>query len=210
MIFDPKCSKIKLYNGVQHCTTGSVKGGCFTVSIKDYAREAGVSYEAVRKQMKRYSEELEGHIHQQGRTQYLDDEAVAFLDQHRLEKPIVVYEAGYDRQLRELEDTIAQLRAENEDLNKRLTKASEKVSELAEWKADNAMLIAEATQTAKLLEATNADLDQARKDAEAAAQRAAELEQQLQVEAAARAEAEDKYDTVKKMGRLKRFLWKGE
>ena len=181
-----------VYKLAQACISACVKEECFTLTIKAYAKESGVTYEAVRQQIKRYSEELEGHIHLQGRTQYLDDEAVAFLDQHRLEKPIVVYEAGYDRQLRELEDTIAQLRAEKEDLNNRLTKASEKVAELADWKSEKAMEIAEATQTAKLLEEAKGDLDQARKDAEAAAQRAAELEQQLQAEAAARAEYEQR------------------
>ena len=56
------------------------------ISIKDYAKNKGVSYEAVRKQVNRYKDELDGHIHKQNRTQYLDDEAVTFLDSKRAER----------------------------------------------------------------------------------------------------------------------------
>lgn len=60
------------------------------LSIKDYARDSGVSYEAVRKQIKRYEGDLKGHIRIDGRTQYLDDVAVAFLNEHRSKNPLVV------------------------------------------------------------------------------------------------------------------------
>ena len=54
------------------------------VSLKEYAKNKGVSYEAVRKQVNRYKDELKGHISKVNRTQYLDEEAVAFLDSKRL------------------------------------------------------------------------------------------------------------------------------
>ena len=38
------------------------------ISLKDYAKNKGVSYEAVRKQVSRYREELEGHIQKVNRT----------------------------------------------------------------------------------------------------------------------------------------------
>ena len=60
------------------------------LSIRDYARDSGVSYEAVRKQIKRYEGDLKGHIRIDGRTQYLDDVAVAFLNEHRSKNPLVV------------------------------------------------------------------------------------------------------------------------
>ena len=53
------------------------------ITIRDYAKENNVSYEAIRKQIKRYEDELNGHIIKQNRTQFLDDIAVAILDQHR-------------------------------------------------------------------------------------------------------------------------------
>lgn len=60
------------------------------ITIKEYARSRGISHEAVRRQLVRYSEELEGHISIQGRSKYLDDKAVEFLDKHRLPKTIVI------------------------------------------------------------------------------------------------------------------------
>ena len=53
------------------------------LTIKEYALSRGVSYEAVRMQLKRYGQQLDGLIERQGRTQYLTDEAVAFLDSKR-------------------------------------------------------------------------------------------------------------------------------
>lgn len=43
------------------------------VSIRDYAKMNNVSYEAIRQQVKRYEDELNGHIIKQNRTQFLDD-----------------------------------------------------------------------------------------------------------------------------------------
>ena len=83
------------------------------ISIKDYAKDNGVSYEAVRQQVKRYQNELEGHIHQEGRTQFLDDVAVAILNDHRAKNPTVLYDKGRD-------ETIQQLRKEVDDLTAEL------------------------------------------------------------------------------------------
>ena len=49
-----------------------------TVSLKDYAEQKRVSYEAVRQQVIRYKKELGNHIIRDGRQQFLDEEAVAF------------------------------------------------------------------------------------------------------------------------------------
>ena len=81
------------------------------ISIKDYANETGVSYEAVRQRIKRYEEDLTGHIHRQGRTQYLDDVAVAFLNDHRLQNPVVVYDKGAGEDFRELQDELQETKA---------------------------------------------------------------------------------------------------
>ena len=90
------------------------------ISLKDYAREAGVTYEAVRQQVKRYQNDLEGHIHLQGRTQFLDDAGVAILDSHRPPKPIAIYEAGYDRELRLKEQEVKNLEDELDKLKDEL------------------------------------------------------------------------------------------
>ena len=73
------------------------------VSLKEYAKNKGVSYEAVRKQVNRYKDELKGHISKVNRTQYLDEEAVAFLDSKRAESPIIIMESGKDEEIHRLE-----------------------------------------------------------------------------------------------------------
>jgi hypothetical protein len=73
------------------------------ISIKDYANRKCVSYEAIRKQVARYRDELEGHVFIQGRTQYMDEEAVAFLDQKRAANPVVVMEEQKNDELEALQ-----------------------------------------------------------------------------------------------------------
>ena len=48
------------------------------ISLKDYAKKKNVSYEAVRKQVNRYRDELGDHLYKKDRTQYLDEEGEAF------------------------------------------------------------------------------------------------------------------------------------
>lgn len=79
------------------------------MSIKDYARARKISYEAARQQVKRYADELAGHITRQNRTQYLDDYAVALLDDHRQQSPIVIVNQDRDEE-------IERLRTENKAL----------------------------------------------------------------------------------------------
>lgn len=73
------------------------------VSIRDYAKMNNVSYEAIRQQVKRYEDELNGHIIKQNRTQFLDDVAVDILDQHRKENPVVIINKDTDSRLKQLE-----------------------------------------------------------------------------------------------------------
>jgi len=72
------------------------------ITIKDYAKQKGVAYEAIRKQIKRYEDELEGHLVKQNRFLMLDDEAVRFLDSKRSENPVIVYEQNKDEELEQL------------------------------------------------------------------------------------------------------------
>lgn len=72
------------------------------LTIKDYAAQAGVSYEAVRQQIKRYSAELDGHIVKDGRTRCLDDYAQQFLDEKRKKNPIIIQQASKDDEIQAL------------------------------------------------------------------------------------------------------------
>lgn len=114
-------------------------------SIKNYAKARNISYEAARKQVKRYAAELEGHICTQNRTQYLDNYAVELLDSHRQSSPIVIMQQDKD-------DELQQLRQENKALLQQVAALQDKLLTAQE----NA--IAAAKQTA-MLEAAEADKD---------------------------------------------------
>lgn len=107
------------------------------ISIKDYAKQKGVTYEAIRKQISRYKAELEGHIVVDHRRQLLDETAVAILDKHREGNPVIVYQQDKDEELQNLRD-------ENNNLLKQT------VALLNENKA-----LIEKTGQIKLLEADN-------------------------------------------------------
>ena len=143
------------------------------ISIKDYAKQKGVTYEAIRKQISRYKAELEGHIVVDHRRQLLD--AVAILDKHREGNPVIVYQQDKDEELQNLRD-------ENNNLLKQT------VALLNENKA-----LIEKTGQIKLLEADNEAKAQKLADAEKSAQSAnlklseatkafEDKEQQLQAE----------------------------
>lgn len=104
-----------------------VQQGCMEengmISLKDYASQKNVSYEAVRKQVVRYKEDLGAHIVMDGKQQFLDEEAVAFLDDKRKRNPVIVYEAAKD-------DEIERLKAENRALLLKLTEKQEKIEVL--------------------------------------------------------------------------------
>ena len=95
------------------------------ITIRDYAKENNVSYEAIRKQIKRYEDELNGHIIKQNRTQFLDDVAVDILDQHRKENPVVIINKDTDSRLKQLED-------ENKNLLIKVAQQADKISQLNE------------------------------------------------------------------------------
>ncbi len=74
------------------------------MTLKDYAEKKGITYEAVRKQVARYKLELDGHIVSDGKRQYLDDQAMAFLDEKRASNPIVVMEEGKTAEIERLKE----------------------------------------------------------------------------------------------------------
>lgn len=142
------------------------------ITLRDYARQNGVSYEAVRQQVKRYAAALEGHIHHIGRTQYLDAEAIQYLDNKRAQHPMIMYEKSKDQELQELRDKVVMLQA-------KLIEAQEQVvaSQGALVEAQAARLALAAAESERDELATAAA--QARQEAAAANQVAEELRQAL-------------------------------
>ena len=106
------------------------------VSLKEYAKNKGVSYEAVRKQVNRYKDELKGHITKVNRTQYLDEEAVAFLDSKRAESPIIIMESGKDEEIQRLEMENKALLLKVAELQEALLKEKDQVKLLQNEKIE--------------------------------------------------------------------------
>ena len=104
------------------------------VTLKEYASSKGCSYEAVRKQVNRYKKELDGHISKVGRTQYLDEDAVIFLDSKRASNPIIVLENGKDEEIRRLNEENKRLLIKIADLQEALLQEKDQVKELQEQK----------------------------------------------------------------------------
>lgn len=133
------------------------------ISLKDYAAQKNISYEAVRQQVVRYKDELAGHVIRDGRQQFLDEEAVAFLDAKRQKNPVAIIQMDKDEQIEDLEDQVKKL------LVKTAAQA-DRISELAEWKAENALLIAGAEQSRLALQASQEEKAALQRDYDQAAQ----------------------------------------
>ena len=107
------------------------------LTFKDYAEMNGVTYEAVRSQVKRYEKELEGHIRKVGRKQFLDDVAIAFLDEKRQDHPVILKEQGKDELITSLEKQVQFLLAENARLANEAAAAQKEAREIE--KENNAL-----------------------------------------------------------------------
>lgn len=86
----------------------------FVTSLKEYAGSKHITYEAVRKQTKRYQADLKGHIIKKDGKQYLDDFAIDFLDQKRNSNPIIIEQ--YEK-----EEVRIKLEEENKALQDQVT-----------------------------------------------------------------------------------------
>lgn len=67
------------------------------------ASEFKCTYEAVRQQTSRYSKELAGHSHLDGKTRYYDDWAVDFLRERRKKNPIIIEQTDTKQLIEELQ-----------------------------------------------------------------------------------------------------------
>ena len=126
------------------------------ISIKDYAKEKNVSYEAVRQQVIRYADELGEHIVKNGRQQFLDEEAVAFLDEKRQKNPVTIVQMEKDEE-------IETLRREKESLLVKVAAQADRIAELSEWKAENAMLVAKADGALAMIEEKKQQMEEQRR-----------------------------------------------
>ena len=102
------------------------------VTIKQFADSQGISYEAVRKQLHKYSEELSGHVIRKGRTQYLDEKAVEFLKERRRESPIVLQTIDQNEEISRLQEQLESLRTQLMSAQNKLLESQERIISLQE------------------------------------------------------------------------------
>ena len=119
------------------------------ISIKEYAKSKGVSYEAIRKQIIRYEKDLTGHIIKKNRTQFLDNEAVAFLDEKRINNPVVIYEKNKDDEIERLQEENKALLLKIAELQDVLLKEKDEVKQLQTEKIELLAATAEQEYTKK-------------------------------------------------------------
>lgn len=97
------------------------------LSIRDYAKSRFISYEAARRQVIRYKKELKGKVEIKQRTQYLTEEAIEFLDEHRKYSPVVVHK-DKERQEKEVQkNELEELRQENKVLLLKINELQERI-----------------------------------------------------------------------------------
>lgn len=117
-----------------HCTMEVVlKKGDKTVglmTIKQFAESQNVTYEAVRKQIVSYGEDLKDHIIRNGRTQYLDEWAVEFLTKRRKENPVILLSQEKDETIEFLKSQVETLRVQLMTAQNELLKEKDRIIEL--------------------------------------------------------------------------------
>lgn len=114
------------------------------ISIKDYAKKQGVSYEAIRKQVNRYKDELGEHLIKRERTQYLDEEGEKILDSKRQNNPVVYVESAEKQENADLKKELEELKRKYEEKDSAMNKMAESMSEILKTSNENAQLAANA------------------------------------------------------------------
>lgn len=156
------------------------------ISLKDYAKRNNISYEAVRQQVVRYKDDLDAHIIRDGRQQFLDEEAVAFLDAKRQKNPVAIIQMDKDERIEDLQrqldvakNLIIELQDERNKLKDEKYALEQENLKIALLEADNKAQkdkIAEAEQ--KALEA-NSEAYRAKEELQAEKNRKLTLKERL-------------------------------
>ena len=141
------------------------------MTIKDFAKSRGVSYEAVRRQVQKYrnAEELEGHVIRNKGVTYLDEVAVAFLSERRRQSPLVVVHEDQNEQIEEKDRQIEELKKRLDILRDELALSQQKrielqdqVTGLLEDKVKHDLLVADHERMTERLKEVEAERDEVR------------------------------------------------
>ena len=137
-------------------------------TIRDYAKDHHVSYEAIRSQVSRYRKDLDGHIVTKGRTKYLDDFAVTFLDGKRKDDPVSVVMMERSEVVDALRDQIDALKNELMTTQKRVIELQSENQLMLEAKTKYDLLLESSAEKTATIESLREDLKDARRERDAA------------------------------------------
>lgn len=139
------------------------------MTLKQFADDQGISYEAVRRAVKRHGDKLTGHIIENDGVRYLDEEAVKILKERRRESPIVVQTMDQGEEIRELTAQIESLRAQLMQAQNELLSSKDRIIALQdelkagiEDRAKYQLLLTDNEEQKRKLRDAEADLDQER------------------------------------------------
>ena len=176
------------------------------IRVREFAEQCNCTPQNIYQHLKNYATELEGHTQQGRRGILLDEYACDFLRSVMYPKEISA-DTEVMEELNRLRQNLLDMGMKNAALASRLAEAEgERDRALLESGEHQKQLLALTAHQEEQKEA----LDQARQEAEAAARKVAELEQQLQAEMAARAEAEQREHQLKGRNWWERLTRKGE
>lgn len=144
------------------------------ISLKDYAKQNNITYEAVRQQVVRYKDDLAEHIIRDGRQQFLDEEAVAFLDSKRQKNPVAIIQQDKDEQIEALrndkEALLIKLASVQDELLQEKNKVQDLIDEqkgqIALLEADNEAQRVKVAEAEKNAQKLSDELSEARKQFE--------------------------------------------
>ena len=128
------------------------------ITVKEFAKKQHRTVQAVYQSIDRYKMQLDGHIQKIGRTSYLDDEAVAFLESKREQNPVVIYQQDKDEELELLRKNADVMKAKIAELQEKINKSQEDYIAL---QAENAKLLALPAETEKKLAVAEIELKNA-------------------------------------------------
>lgn len=127
------------------------------VTVRQYAKSRGISYESVRRQILRYAEDLNGHTEKKNNATYLDDDACEFLDLHRQKRTLIIDDQGGKNEIEVLKMQIERLQAEKDALKDKIIALHEQ-KELSD--KTNTQLLEDNARKSLLLELAEKDKEE--------------------------------------------------
>lgn len=103
-------------------------------SVKEYAKEHGITIQAVYQQInrKKNKEFLQGHIFKRDGVKYLDEEAVSYLEHQRVHAPTIIMQTDDKERIEQLENENKMLLLKVAELQETIIAKSEKIEQLQE------------------------------------------------------------------------------